>query len=205
MALEPCSHCGCFVFVGTTSCPHCTAVLPAMTAQQLMFTGFIFHQVHLVEFKQWDLLQWATLFSLYAVVSVITKLVAGFVIDRYGAVRLTPYIGLPMGIGLLVLASSNHLAVAAVFLVLTGVTVGGYSTVIAPFWAEMYGSKHLGSIKSLGTAVMAFSTAVSPIVIGWQIGLGTSINSVALCAALYIFLTSGLAYYALRQRSAATV
>ncbi|MDH3763360.1 MAG: MFS transporter [Gammaproteobacteria bacterium] len=174
---------------------------PGLMSQPLMFTGFIFHQVHLVESKGWPLIGWAALFSLYAVVSVATKLVSGVLIDRYGAIRMVPLVALPMGIGLIVLAYSDSLAGAAVFLALTGITVGYQSTTTAPFWSEMYGNRHLGAIKSLGAAAMVFCTALSPIVIGWQIDIGTSMETLAIAAAVYIFLTSALAYYAYRSRA----
>jgi hypothetical protein len=66
----------------------------------------------------------------------------------------------------------------------------------------MYGNQHLGAIKSLGTAAMVFCTALSPIVIGWQIDLGISMETLALAAAVYVFLTSALAWYACRARLA---
>jgi len=174
---------------------------PGLMSQPLMFTGFIFHQVHLVESKGWPLIGWAALFSLYATVSVVTKLISGPLIDRYGAIRMVPLVALPMGIGLIILALGSSLVWAGAFLVLTGITVGFQSTVTAPFWSEMYGNQHLGAIKSLGAAAMVFCTAVSPIVIGWQIDIGTSMDTLAIAAALYIFLTSGLAYYACRSRA----
>jgi len=149
---------------------------PGLMSQPLMFTGFIFHQVHLVESKGWPLLGWATLFSLYAVVSVATKLVCGPLIDRFGAIRMIPLVALPMGLGLVILALADSLAWGGVFLVLTGITVGFQSTTVAPFWSEMYGSQHLGAIKSLGAAAMVFCTALS--------------------------LTSALAWYACRSHSA---
>ena len=173
---------------------------PGLMSQPLMFTGFIFHQVHLVESKGWPLIGWAALFSLYAVVSVATKLVSGVLIDRYGAIRMVPLVALPMGVGLIVLAFSTSLVGAAVFLVLTGITVGYQSTTTAPFWSEMYGNQHLGAIKSLGAAAMVFCTALSPIVIGWQIDIGTSMDTLAIAAAVYIFLTSALAWYVYRSR-----
>ena len=175
---------------------------PGLMSQPLMFTGFIFHQVHLVESKGWPLLGWATLFSLYAVVSVATKLVCGPLIDRFGAIRMIPLVALPMGLGLVILALADSLAWGGVFLVLTGITVGFQSTTVAPFWSEMYGSQHLGAIKSLGAAAMVFCTALSPIVIGWQIDLGVSMETLALAAAVYVFLTSALAWYACRSHSA---
>ncbi|MCP4387865.1 MAG: MFS transporter [Gammaproteobacteria bacterium] len=172
---------------------------PGLMSQPLMFTGFIFHQVHLVESKGWSLIGWAALFSLYAAVSVGTKLVSGVLIDRYGAIRMVPLVALPMGLGLIILAYSDTLLGAAAFLALTGITVGYQSTTTAPFWSEMYGNQHLGAIKSLGAAAMVFCTALSPIAIGWQIDIGTSMDTLAIASAVYIFLTSGLAYYAYRS------
>ena len=174
---------------------------PGLMSQPLMFTGFIFHQVHLVESKGWPLLGWATLFSLYAIVSVGTKLICGPLIDRFGAIRMIPLVALPMGVGLVILALAQQLWWGGVFLVLTGVTVGFQSTAVAPFWAEMYGTRHLGAIKSLGAAAMVFCTAVSPVIIGWQIDLGVSMDTLALAAAIYVFLTSALAGYAGRSRA----
>ena len=174
---------------------------PGLMSQPLMFTGFIFHQVHLVESKGWSLIGWAALFSLYATVSVATKLICGPLIDRFGAIRMIPLVALPMGIGLVLLALAENLWWGGAFLVLTGITVGFQSTAVAPFWAEMYGTRHLGAIKSLGAAAMVFCTALSPVVIGWQIDLGISMETLAMSAALYIFLTSALAWYACRSRA----
>ncbi len=169
---------------------------PGLMSQPLMFTGFIFHQVHLVESKGWSLTAWASLFFMYALVSVVTKFVTGFWVDRYGAIRLVSLVGVPMAFGLIILALSSNPIWGGVFLVLTGITVGFQSTVSAPFWAEMYGSKHLGSIKSLGAALMVFCTAVSPFLFGWFIDNGISIDVLAMFSAVYMFITSSLAYYA---------
>ncbi len=172
---------------------------PGLMSQPLMFTGFIFHQVHLVESKGWSLSAWASLFLVYALVSVATKLISGILVDRAGAAKLVCWVGIPMAIGLIILSLSSSLIWGGVFLVLTGITVGFQSTVSAPFWAEMYGSKHLGSIKSLGTALMVFCTAVSPVLFGWLIDLGVSIETLSMASAGYIFATSSMAYFAYRS------
>lgn len=172
--------------------------LPGLMSQPLMFTGFIFHQVHLVESKGWSLAVWASLFLMYALVSFAAKFATGFWVDRFGAIRLVPVAGLPMAFGLILLSLSSDFFWGGVFLALTGVTVGFQSTVSAPFWAEMYGSRHLGSIKSLGAAMMVFCTALSPVLFGRLIDLEVSIDSLAMASAGYIFLTSLLAYYAYR-------
>jgi len=169
---------------------------PGLMSQPLMFTGFIFHQVHLVESKGWSLSAWASLFAMYALVSVGTKIVTGILVDRVGAIRMVPLVALPMGIGLVILSLSSDLVWGGVFLALTGITVGFQSTLTAPFWSEMYGNRHLGSIKSLGTSVMVFCTALSPVIIGWSIDKDISMDTLAMAGAIYIFLTSALAWYA---------
>ncbi len=172
--------------------------MPGLMSQPLLFTGFIFHQVHLVEAKNWTLSMWGTLFALYAIVSVLTKFFIGFWVDRYGAVRMVPLLALPMALGFVMLAFSSHPVAAFGFLVFTGITVGFQNTVSAPFWAELYGVRHLGSIKSLATSTMVFSSALSPIVLGWMIDQEVSIEALSLAAAVYIVVTSSLALYAYR-------
>ncbi len=173
--------------------------LPALLALPLLFTGFMFHQVHLVEFKGWSLTVWGTLYVLYAITTTIAKLFAGLLIDRVTATRLLPVMALPLAAGLMLLASSNHITVAFGFMFLLGLAVGTYSTVASPFYAERYGTLHLGSIKSLTTALMVFSSALSPVVMGWGIDAGVTMDTMALWSAAYVVLASLLAGMAVRR------
>ena len=127
-----------------------------------MFTGFFFHQVHLVDFKGWSLEIWGALFLLYATVSVASNLICGLLIDRVGAIRIVPFFPLPLAIGLFCMAFFDTTAVAVVFMILTGITVGFSSPLSTPFFSELYGTRHIGSIKSFTTAVMVLFTAISP-------------------------------------------
>lgn len=167
--------------------------LPALLAQPLLFTGFMFHQVHLVEAKAWDLTAWASLYIVYALTSTGCKLIAGVVVDRWGAVRMVPLVCLPLGFGLLAIAMTNQFTAAIVFMCLMGISVGFYSTVSSPFYADMYGTLHLGSIKSVTTFTMVFATAVTPVAMGWMIDAGVSINAMALGGLGYTLAASGLA------------
>lgn len=168
--------------------------MPALLAQPMLFTGFMFHQVHLIEVKAWPLAVWGGLYVLYALVSTVFKLWAGLLVDSYGAIRLAPLVCLPMGLGMLFLASGDGLWVAVVFMALLAVSVGIYSTLSSPFFAEMYGSLHLGSIKSVTTAAMVFSSAVAPVLMGWLIDRGVSMEAMAVGAAGYVILASGMAW-----------
>ena len=170
--------------------------MPALLAQPMLFTGFMFHQVHLVEQKGWPLALWGSLYLLYAGVSTGFKLWAGLLVDRFGAIPLAPLVCLPFGVGLLVLASSDTVLVAGLFMALMAVSFGVYSTLSSPFFSEMYGTLHLGSIKSLTTAAMVFSSAIAPVLMGWLIDDGVSMDTMALFAAGYVVLASGLAWRA---------
>lgn len=170
--------------------------MPGLMAQPLLFTGFMFHQVHLVEEKGWSLVAWGGLYVLYALVSVVVRLFTGVLVDNFGAVVLVAFGILPMGIGLLVLASSSSMLAAAIFMIFTGITSGANSTISAPFFSEKYGNRHLGAIKSLATAMMVFMSALSPVLMGWWIDQGVTMNTLAVGGAMYILITATMAHYA---------
>jgi len=179
--------------------PRFYMVVPAALAPSFFFTGFFFHQVHLVETKGWALDWWGAAFALYAGASLLATLVTGALVDRLGAVRLLPWFPVPLGLGLLVLSQSSLPLVGLVFLTLTGVTAGWTVTVMGPFWAEVYGVLHLGAIKALGAALSVFSSALSPFLLGWLIDTGITVDTLAVGSAVYIGLACGLASLAFRK------
>ncbi len=174
--------------------------LPALMAQPMLFTGFMFHQVHLVGEKGWDIATWAGLYVFYALVNTLCKLLAGLLVDNIGAVRLAPLVCLPLGAGLALLAAGDHFAVAWGFMGLMAISVGVYSTLSSPFYSEMYGTRHLGSIKSLTTSAMVFATAIAPLLMGWLIDTGVGMDAMALAGAAYTLLASGLAFAGMRRQ-----
>lgn len=167
--------------------------LPALMAQPLLFTGFMFHQVQLVEEKGWALSFWAGLYVLYAVTSSAVKFVAGLMIDRFGAQPLLPFMILPLGASLLLLGLTDAAWAAVGFMVLIGVSTGVYTTAASPFYAERYGTLHLGAIKSVTTSLMVCATAITPVVMGWGLDAGVTLSAMALAAAAYVALASALA------------
>ena len=86
---------------------------------------------------------------------------------------------IPQAIALVALASWDDPIVISVYMVGAGFTAGVGSPVIGALWAELYGVMHLGAIRSTVTSVMVFSTALAPGPIGWLIGNGVSIESLA--------------------------
>ena len=175
--------------------------MPALLAQPMLFTGFMFHQVHLVESKGWSLALWGSLYTLYAVTSTVMKLLTGLLVDRFDRRRLMILADLLRAgiVSCFLLASSDHLTAAFAFMILLGVTVGSYATLSSPFFAEKYGTLHLGAIKSVTTAAMVFSSAIAPVLMGGLIDRGVSMNVQAVGAAAYVALAATLAWIARRR------
>ena len=69
-----------------------------------------------------------------------------------------------------------------------------YSTLSSPFYAEMYGTLHLGAIKSLTTATMVFATAIAPVLMGVLIDGGVSMEQMAVAGGAYTLAAATLAW-----------
>ena len=65
-----------------------------------------------------------------------------------------------------------------------GITSGIQSTLSSAFWAEFYGTRYLGAIKSLAAAIMVLGSVLGPgitgVMIDWDIGLETQYIAVAI-------------------------
>jgi MFS family permease len=53
-----------------------------------------------------------------------------------------------------------------------GMAGGGQATIPNAVWAEFYGTRYIGSIKSAVAAVMVLGSALGPGLTGWLIALG---------------------------------
>ena len=183
--------------------PRFYLVLPAVLAPSFIITGMFFHQVHLAGSKGWSLALLATAFIGFSISHSLTGIATGPVIDRFGATRLMPFVLLPMGCGLLLLSLSDHPAIAFGYMIAAGISAGVASTAVAAMWAEVYGLAHLGAIRALVTSLGVLSSALSPVLFGWMIDRGTSMDSLALMNLVYVLFASALAPLAFRRTVAA--
>ena len=73
-----------------------------------------------------------------------------------------------------------------------GATAGSVSTASSAIWAELYGTAHLGAIRSLAMAIMVFGSALSPVLFGVLFDLEVTIAAVATASAVYTLVATGL-------------
>ena len=78
---------------------------------------------------------------------------------------------------------------AFIFLGLIGVSNGLANVLGSSTWAEIYGVKHIGSIKALTTALMVFSTAFGTALFGYLIDIGFTVGDIAFVSGTYIFIS----------------
>ncbi len=167
-------------------------IVPMLIAPAAFGTAFFFHQVHLAETKGWSHLGLVSIFPVFTAAAFVTMFVSGPIIDRIGTARLMPLVILPMAAGFAGFAFTPSLTTAAAPMALMGMTQGLNNTVPPAFWAEFYGTRHLGGIKALAAAVMVFGTAIGPAVTGALIDLGISFEDQLIGIAVYFVVAASL-------------
>jgi len=124
----------------------CLAVL----TPSFIGTSVLFQQVHLREVKEWSAETLASAFL--------------------------PFYLLPLSIACFVLSYFDAPAIAYVYMTLSGISYGISNIVFGAIWAETYGTKNLGAIRSIATASMVLGSALSPGISGLLIDQGVPLD-----------------------------
>ena len=137
-------------------------LIPLMLGPAAWGTSLFFHQVHLTGIKGWDMVDFVALLPLFTVASIAATFGTGALIDRFGTSRLMQLYLVPFIISFFVMAGAETLWGAALAMMLLGIGTGSQATIPVAFWAEYYGTRHLGAIRALSGAVMVFGSAIGP-------------------------------------------
>jgi len=170
-------------------------MIPMIVGPSAWGTALFFQQVHLVEVKGWELVAFVALMPIYTLSSVATTFVSGWAIDRFGVSRIVPFQMLPFAASFAVLAYADTIFMAGVGFVIFGLGQGMQGTATSTFWAEYYGTRYIGSIKSVAAALMVFGSAIGPGVTGLLIDLGITFPEQMLPISVYYVIAAGLATY----------
>ena len=163
-----------------------------MLAMPWIATGVFVYQSFISESKGWGTYVIAQSFMVYSILSVITLLIAGFLIDKFTSRKLLIFMNIPLLISTVVLMYFDNSYSALIFLGLIGISNGLANVLGSSTWAEIYGVRYIGSIKALTTALMVFSTAFGTALFGILIDIGFSIEQIALISFIYIALSAAL-------------
>ena len=160
----------------------------SMLAMPSIATGTFVYQSFIVSSKNWGPYVIAQSFMVYSVLSVITLILSGFLIDKFSSRKLLIYMNIPLLFSTFVLYYFNTPVSSFFFLGLIGISNGLANVLGSATWAEVYGVKYIGSIKALTTALMVFSTAFGTAFFGILIDNSFSIEQIALVSGSYILI-----------------
>lgn len=176
--------------------------LPLLLAPPFIVTGLFIHQGFVLQQKDWSPALFASAFVLYGAVHWAASIVVGSLVDRYSATQLFKYLGLPFVAGLTLGAFRDGIWVVYAMMATLGIGIAMMGTIANALWAEVYGTKHLGSIRSLFTSLSVLATSASPVLLGVLIDAGMSVQTFLLSMAGYAAVAVILAATAFRTPAA---
>ena len=173
-------------------------ILPAFLAPSFIMTALFFHHLTLADAKGWSDLWMTGQYWVFAVCATLASLASGPLIDRFTAARIVPLFLLPMTMALILMTPATAPFWLLPYLALLGLTGGVAFTGFGALWAELYGAKHLGAIRSFASALSVFASALGPVSVGILLDLGVKIEIIGLGFAGYCTGATLLLVQALR-------
>ncbi len=167
-------------------------LLPAVLCPAFLITGIFINQIYLFENLNWGINFIAPSFTAYAIFSVISLQLSGFLIDKFSALKILPFYLIPMILGLLFSLLFKFALSPVIFFILMAITNGTSNVLLTSTWSEMYGTKHLGAIRSITVSLMVFSTSLSPFLFGYLIDFGFDAKDIILFMVIYALFSNGL-------------
>jgi MFS family permease len=163
-------------------------IFPALLGAPYLLTGLFFHQASLASESGLGLEVIAGFFTIFAISKILGSLIMGPVVDRFGYLKPYPFcVGL-LGLSLVVLGTSGASAAVLLFYALSGFAVGAGIPVSGALWPGLYGTRHLGAIRSMLSSVMVLATGLAPASYGYMLDAGVTIRQIAMGGALYTAL-----------------
>jgi MFS family permease len=176
-------------------------MVPALLGPSAFNTAFFFHHAYFAEIKGMTQLAIVAYFPLYTAVSVGAMIASGWLVDRFGSARTLPLYQLPLVAAFLFFAFAPGPGIIALGFVGLALSAGANATLPNVFWAEFYGTRHIGAIKAMAAAVMVLGSALGPLLTGSLIdtGLGLERQYVSV-AGFFVFSSACMALGILRYR-----
>ncbi|MGR3514712.1 MAG: MFS transporter [Paracoccaceae bacterium] len=176
-------------------------LVPLLLGPPAWGTALFFQQVHIADVKGWPLVEYLALIPVMTIISVGVTLFTGALIDRFGTGRLLQIFPLTWMAGFVILALAETLGAAFIAFVVFGFATGMQASLITAFWAEYFGTKHIGSIKATSASIMVFGSAIGPGVSGVLIDLGFTFPEQMMAISLYFLGAMVFVWFAVERAS----
>jgi MFS family permease len=151
--------------------------LPVLLFMPFASTALIFHIEFLGLAKGWSRDLVAAGFSGFALGHAGALVLAGIAVDRLSARMMVPLMNIPFFASIAILALFAAPPALFAFLTLLGGALGLVQTTMGAVWAEVYGTRNVGTIRSLAGVVIAVGSAVGPAVLGLAFDFGLAVET----------------------------
>ncbi len=175
------------------------SMAPALGGLSAFGTAFFFQQAYYADSNGWTHVSLVALFPVYTVVGIGAMILSGLALDRFGTARLMPFYQLPMVVAFFIFATAGSLWAVALGLCFFAVCSGANSTLPNAFWAEFYGTRHIGAIKAMAAAVMVLGSAIGPGLTGKLIDLQIDLNTQYIGVAVYFLGAAALMWFGIQR------
>ena len=176
---------------------------PALFAPPCVVTALFFNQFSLAEYKGVPFAEWTAGVAAYSAGSVLASLVSGWLTDKFTGARVVKWILLPLIMSALLAAHANFAGLSFAYYALMGMSAGMSVPAVGALWAEIYGTAHLGAVRSLAHAVVVLFSAVGPLIYGLLLDAEVSWPNILMLTAAYMAAASALLWLTpLRPRAA---
>ena len=165
-------------------------IMPSSMVAACIGTGFLLFKLKLGLSFGWSPTFVAVGFAAYAVGNASSNLLGGFLADRYSGKNLFVLYLMPAVLGFSMLLISTNEWAYLTLIAGIGITNGFGGIVKNVALTELYGTKIIGSVRSLFITVMIFSTALGPLLFGILLDLGFTFIEIDIFAiVIYILMT----------------
>ena len=165
-------------------------LVPGLAAISLVSTAMFFHHLNLADEKGWSHGFLTATYAYYSVLVIIAAVITGQLIDRFNAKVLVPYTLLPMSLALLLVYLIDDSWVIWPYMTLLGIGNGFAQTAQSSIWAECYGVRHLGAIKSVFWTLVVFASAIGPVWLGSLVDMGWLLQEAVMTMVVYLLMAS---------------
>ena len=147
------------------------ALLAAQVLAQSSLGSTLFHQVAYVQDKGFDVREAALVATMVAGFAIPSKLIYGFLAERFAARWVLAAAMIPAGLSVLLLVVGGSREMLLAYGVCYGLTMGGYIPMINVALAQYFGRQNMGAIRGVATPVATVAGAVTPFAVGsmWQL------------------------------------
>ena len=141
-------------------------ILASNSSFAALVTALFFHQVSVFEAQGLDATLAASVFSICAVVMVVTTPLVGLLLDRLPTKPLYASAMLSVSVALVAMSLVRDLPSAIVFSALFGVANAAMHAHFTFVWPRFFGRRHLGSIQGVAQMGGVIGASVGPIPLG---------------------------------------